>query len=114
MSKIEIYKKLKRESDECRDIVRRSRFDGNQNHMHWAKSEEYYHLVSFSFCSKTDSSHQYEVSAALAEALGEACKEMKEKIFDRAVELAEIKTAKALSDSREEALKIIEETKGQQ
>lgn len=105
MSKIENYKRLKNISDECQRIISSSK----SGTVHYSKQEDLYHVVAFSFVTEGYSSHRYEKSKELADYLGEACKEYKNKIMERVLEIANQKAEDARKAAKEEAESILQE-----
>ena len=106
ISKIDNYKRLKGIADECKRIITNSK----NGTVHFAKQSESYHLVAFSFITEGFNSHTYEKSNELAEYLGEACKEFKNKIMERVIEIAENKAKEARNAAKEEAKLVLQET----
>lgn len=106
MSKIENYNRLKNISNECNRIISKSK----KGLVHFTKlTDEGYHTVAFSFITEGHNSHTYEKCKEMADYIGEACKEFKNKIMDRVLEIASQKTEEARKAAKEEAESILME-----
>ena len=106
MSKIENYKRLKSVSEDCKRIIKNSK----NGSVHYARQEDVYHIVAFSFVTQGMNSHAYEKSKELAEYIGEACKEFQAKIMERVLEIAIAKADEARKSAKEEAEFVLGET----
>ena len=106
MSKIENYKRLKFISEECNQIISKS----GMGCVHHSKQLDGYHMVAFAFITQGMNSNKYETSKELAEYIGEACKEFKDKIMLRVMEIAKEKAEQAKKEAKEEAEFILLET----
>jgi hypothetical protein len=105
MSNIENYNRLKEVLKNCKRILTNSK----NGQIHYSKQEDVYHLVAFSFVTEGMNSHNYEKSKELADYIGEACKEFKDKIMERALEIASKKTEDARIAAKEDAESVLQE-----
>lgn len=105
MSKIDNYNRLKKISDECKRILTKSK----NGHVHYSKQEDVYHIIAFSFTTEGMNTHNYEKSKELADYIGEACKEFKDALMERALEIAIQKAEEARKAAKEEAESVLQE-----
>ena len=110
MSRIDDYRLAKQEHEFLCGILRKSAEQGNQ-HIHYAKLDDIYHLVAFSFCSKSGNSHEYQKSERLADFIGKACERFKVQILEMAQILSEKDLLEVKERARSEAQKVLDTIK---
>jgi len=110
MSKIDKYNKIKEDFLRCERIIVESQKPGNGVSVHYTElSEEIYHIVAFSFSVKSGGYHRYVGNELLKESIGEACKEMKYDIINKALEIQKNKLKDAAKDAAKEARDVLAE-----
>ena len=82
MSKMDDYRIAKQEHEFLCGILKKSAEQGNSQHIHYSKLDDVYHVVAFSFCSKSGGSHKYQKSERLADFIGKACDHLKSQILE--------------------------------
>ena len=114
MSKMDDYRIAKQEHEFLCGILKKSAEQGNSQHIHYSKLDDVYHVVAFSFCSKSGGSHKYQKSERLADFIGKACDHLKSQILEMAQLLSEkdfLATKERAKSEAQEVLDVIEQPK---
>ena len=101
---IELFKKNKDDHDEMVELIKASELPENSQHLHYARVEDIYHVVAFSFNIK-NGDHRYETSNRLAEYIGKSCDTLMKSILNGAI----IESEKNLREMKDDVLKDIDD-----